>query len=566
MNVLMSIAVVGAILIGKWVEGAAVIVLFSISLMLEQYSAARTRKAVQSLLKLSPEEARIVRGGVEQTVSARRVLPGSLMVIRPGERIPLDGVVEDGVTSMNEAPITGESRSVEKCSGDQVLAGSINDHGSVTVRVSRKFEETTLARMIHLIEESHHKRAPVQHFVDRFARIYTPAVLGLAVIVALAPPLITGEPLDLWLYRALVLLVIACPCALVISTPVSLVSALTNAARRGILIKGGKQLETVSAVRAIAFDKTGTLTEGKPRVTDVVSLNSRSPDEVLRIIGAIENQSEHHLAAASVVEVSRRKISTEEVAVTAFEALPGKGVQAMVGGIRYFLGSEKLSIEHGFYTGEVRAHVARFTQEGKSVIIFGTEGTPLCILAARDVARHQSRGVIQELQSMGITRLVMLSGDHSAAVGRTAAEVAIGDHQGGLLPDEKIAAVEQLKKSYGTVAMVGDGINDAPALAASSLGIAMGVAGSDSALETADIVLLSDDLSKLPFLFALGRKAMSVVKQNIALALSLKLVFLALSLMGHATLWMAVLADDGAALAVIANGLRLLSFGERRGD
>jgi len=562
MNVLMSVAVLGALLIDRWAEGATVIVLFRVSLMLEQYSASRTRKAVRSLLDLSPEDACVLKDGGERTVAVRTVSPGSLLVIRPGERVPLDGIVEDGATVVNEAPMTGESQPVEKGPGDRIFAGSINGSGALTVRVSQRYEETTLARIIHLIEEAHQKRAPVQHFVDRFARVYTPVILALAVVVALVPPLIYQEPLGPWFYRALVLLVIACPCALVISTPVSLVSAMTNAARRGILIKGGKHLETLSGVRAIAFDKTGTLTEGKPSVTDVIALDSQLPDEMLRIVGAIESRSEHHLAEATIAEVNRRGIEFKDVSVSGFEALAGKGVRARVEGTTYYIGNEALCEEHDFFTAEVRSYVERLSREGKIAVVLGREGVPLCIVAARDESRQEGKSAVRRLRRMGIRNLVVLSGDRSAATARTAREVAIDRHEGALLPEEKVKAVERLKREHRRVAMVGDGINDAPALAASSVGIAMGVVGSGAALETADVVLMSDDLSKLPHLFGLSRRAMAVVRQNIALALGLKLAFLVLGVLGHATLWMAVLADDGAALAVILNGLRLLSYGE----
>jgi Cd2+/Zn2+-exporting ATPase len=488
-------------------------------------------------------------------------MPGDRLIIRPGERLPLDGIVEEGTTHVNEAPITGESHPAAKVCGDRIFAGSINGRGSVIVRVSGKFEDSTLARIVHLIEEAHQKRAPVQLFVDRFARIYTPVVLGCAVLVALVPPLMLQDSWETWIYRALVLLVIACPCALVISTPVSLVSALTHAARRGILIKGGKQLETLSAVTAMAFDKTGTLTEGSPRVTDVLALDSQSPDEMLRIVGAIENRSEHHLAGATIAELNRRGVEIGKISVTGFEALPGKGVCATVGGAQYYVGNEKLSQEHGFYTAEVRRHIERFAREGKTAVVFGREKVPLGILATQDTIRTEGKEAIGQLRKMGIRKLVLLSGDDPAVVGRIARELAITEHHGGMLPDEKVRTLERLKQQHESVAMVGDGINDAPALAAASVGISMGVSGSDTALETADVVLMSDDLSKLPHLAGLSKKAMTVIRQNIGLALGLKVVFLVLSVLGHATLWMAVLADDGAALAVILNGLRLLSYG-----
>ena len=562
MNVLMSVAVFGALAIEKWEEGAAVIVLFSLSLMLESYSTQRTRKAVQSLMALSPELACTVRHGEEVLVSAREVGVGERVVIRPGDRIPLDGVVEAGTSSVNEAAITGESRSVNKCEGDVVYAGSINERGALTVQVNRRFEETTLALIVRLIEDAQHKRAPVQNFVDRLASIYTPAVLAAGLLTALLPPLVMAEPFGPWLYRALVMIVIACPCALVISTPITIVSALTNAARHGILIKGGKHIETLSHVTAIAFDKTGTLTEGKPRVTDIVPLNSLSGEEALQIIAAMEHRSEHHLAAAVLAEVSRRSIGFAHLSVGDFEALPGMGLKAVVSGHTYYLGNHSLCEKQGYCSPLVERALDRIASEGKTAIVLGKEREAICILALQDSARHQSRRAVDRLRELGVARLLMLSGDHASAAGQIADSVGIEQMSSGLLPDQKVAAVEELIKAHHTVAMVGDGINDAPALAASSVGIAMGVAGSDVALETADVVLMSDDLSKIPYLIGLSRHTMAIIRSNIMIALGVKLLFLILSATGVATLWMAVLADDGAALAVILNGLRVLSLRE----
>jgi Cd2+/Zn2+-exporting ATPase len=560
MNFLMTIAVVGAVLIGKWEEAAAVIVLFSFSLMLESYSATRTRRAVRSLMDLSPEMADVIHEGKEVAIPAKQVRPGELLIIRPGQRIPLDGIVEAGMSGVVETMITGEPAPVEKVPGAHVYAGSINDRGSLTVRVTCAFEETTLARIVSLIEEAQQKRAPIQSFVDRFAAIYTPTVLAIALIVALVPPLVLGQSLIDWLYRALVMLVIACPCALVISTPVTIVSALTTAARRGMLIKGGKHLETLSSVRSIAFDKTGTLTEGKPKVTDVVPLNSLSRESLLEIIAAMEHRSEHHLASAVLVEAAAAGVDYKRQILEEFNAIPGKGIKATIRGVTYYLGNQRLCEDRKFWNGDVQRRFDQFAREGKSAIVLGKEGEALCIVAVRDTAREQSRDTISELKKLGVSHMVMLSGDHAIAVEQMANEVGLEHRSSAMLPEEKMRRVREMKERYGSVAMVGDGINDAPALAAASVGIAMGSNGTDAALETADVVLMRDDLSMLPLLMRLSRKTMAVARQNIAFALALKLVFLGLSVAGVATLWMAVLADDGAALLVILNGLRLLSF------
>jgi Cd2+/Zn2+-exporting ATPase len=563
MNVLMTVAVIGALAIGRWTEGAMVIVLFSVALMLENYSTSRTRRAVRSLLALSPQTSCVIRHGREGEVPAADVVPGEILVIRPGERIPLDGIVVDGNSTVNEATITGESSPVPKEAGAKAFAGSLNERGVLRIRVTKRYQDTTLAHMVHLIEEAQHQRAPVQNFIDRFAAIYTPAVLGIAVAVASLPSILFQQPFLEWLYRALVLLVIACPCALVISTPVTLVSALTNAARLGILIKGGKHLEALSSVRTVAFDKTGTLTEGKPRVTDVILLNSVSQEQVLQIAAAMEQRSEHHLASAVLGEAARRGIEYSDVAVQNFEALPGLGVRATIAGETYYLGNHRFCESNGFCSPQVEEALERLSREGKTAVILGREHEALSVLALRDATRMRSRESIDRLREAGLRNIVMLSGDHEATAGRIAGELAIGETSAGLLPEQKVAAVEALKAQHGAIAMVGDGINDAPALAASSVGIAMGVAGSDAALETADVVLMSDDLSRLPHLFSLSRATMRIVRQNIAIALSLKAVFLVLSIAGMSTLWMALLADDGAALAVILNGLRVLSFREK---
>lgn len=560
MNVLMSLAVVGALFIDKWSEAAAVIVLFSLSLMLESYSAARTRRAIQALISLSPEQASVIRNGKEILVSVKDVKVDETTLIRPGERIPLDGIVIEGTSSVNQSLITGESMPVAKAEGSLVYAGSMNERGSLRVRVTAGAEDTTLAHIAQLVQDAQHKRAPIQNFVDRFARVYTPIVLGIAVLIGTVPPLVWAEPFGEWLYRALVLLVIACPCALVISTPVTIVSAVTHAARRGMLIKGGKYIEVLSKVRAIAFDKTGTLTEGKPRVTDIIALNSISRDEVLRVVAALENHSEHHIATAVLAEAESREISYANLPIENFESIPGMGVKARVGGELYYFGNHQLCEVSGYCSPLVEDTLESLSREGKTAVVLGREREALGIIAMRDTARDQSREALDRLRQLGIKELLMLSGDHEGSVQQLAREIGVTRSKAEMLPEQKVSAVEELVARYGIVAMVGDGINDAPALAASSVGIAMGVSGSDATLETADVILMSDDLSKLPELFGLSRKAMNIVMQNIALALTIKVIFLLLGAFGVATLWMAVLADDGAALIVILNGLRALSY------
>jgi Zn2+/Cd2+-exporting ATPase len=560
MNVLMSSAVIGALAIGKWGEGAAVIVLYAVSLMLESYSASRSRRAIQSLMRLAPEEANVIRDEKEQRLPAEEVQPGEHIIIRPGERVPLDGKILDGSTTVDQSVITGESIPVPKGAGGSLFAGSLNGRGSVRVLVTHSFKDTTLAHILHLIEDAQKTRAPIQGLVERFARVYTPSVLALALLVAVLPPLFLHESAVDWLYRALVLLVIACPCALVISTPITLVSAMTRAARRGILIKGGAHLESLANVDAVAFDKTGTLTEGKPIVTDIIPLNSCTEDDILRIAAAMELRSEHHLASAVMEYADRKEIECRSVPVDHFEALPGRGVKATIRGIRYTMGNHQLCHDEAYCSPEVERTLERLSGEGKTTMVLGSGREPLGVIGIQDVARQNTGRVVEELRRGGIRHLVMLSGDHDRTAGATAHAIGLDDYEGDLLPDQKVNRVRELHQRFGAVAMVGDGVNDAPAFAASTVGIAMGVSGSDTALNTSDVVLMSDDLSGLPYLFHLSRKALSIVRQNVAIALGLKLLFLILSLSGLATLWLAVLADDGAALIVILNGLRMLSF------
>ena len=563
MNVLMCIAVAGSLAIDRWEEGAAVIVLFGVSLMLESYSGRRTQEALQALLALSPETARVLRDGAELTVPAAGVLPGETIRVRPGERVPLDAEVIAGLSPVDQSPVTGESVPVEKRPGDAVFGGSLHGTGALTLRVLRGEGDSAIARIAALVEEAQKRRAPLQTTVDRFARVYTPAVLVLAALVALVPPLAAGAPFGAWLYRALVLLVIACPCALVIATPVAFVSALTRAARSGVLIKGGHHIETMARLSTVALDKTGTLTTGAPAVTDVVPLDGRSRTELLALVAALERHSEHHLAGAALREADRAGVAAPYPGVEGFAAIPGMGLRGVVRGTTHYLGNRALAAREGFLTPDAARALERCEREGKTAVVLGTGAGPLGVVAFRDGLRHHLRHVIGDLRALGIRRVLMLSGDRPAAAGAVGADLGIDDVRAGLLPADKVRIVEEIKREGDAVAMVGDGINDTPALAAASVGIAMGVAGSDAALASADVVLVGDDLARLPYVIGLGRSTVAIVRQNIAIALGVKLVMILLALAGTATLWMAILADDGAALAVILNALRVLAFQRR---
>ncbi len=558
MNVLMSVAMIGALCIGRWVEGAAVIVLFSVSLVLENYSRARTRRGVARLMDFHPQDAVVIRGGRELTAPASSLLREDVILIRPGARIPVDGLIIDGVSTVSESLLTGESTPVERGPGMEVFAGCMNYEGALTVKVLREFEETRLAHILHLVEEARSHRAPLQNSIDRFAGIYTWIVLATAIAVAAVPPLFFMQPLQEWFYRALVLVVIACPCALVISTPVTLISALTAAARSGILIKGGAHIETLSQLRSIALDKTGTLTPGRPRVTDVVSFNGMKDEKLLEIMGAMERKSGHHIASGVLREAAEREIDIDNVRVDHFKSIPGQGIAAVIGGKEFFFG--KMG-DIGKETNELTANMTRLRrlkQDGHTVMVLRCGEEEIGAIALRDVARDEDRGVVEELGAMGIEHMVVLSGDTKESVDRLRREIGMEHGVGELAPEQKAEAVRELQRRYGPTAMVGDGVNDAPALAAASVGIAVGAGGADLALETADIVLMGADLQSLPMLIRSSRRVLAIVKQNMALTVGLKLLFLVLSIAGWSTIWLALLADDGASFLAIMNGLRAL--------
>ena len=555
-NVLMTVAVVGAGILGQWSEAGTVVFLFAFAQYLEARSMDRARHAIRALMDLTPQEALVVRPGGDVRVGVDDVAIGEIVRVRPGDKVPLDGVVVDGMSDVNQAPITGESMPAEKQPGADLFAGSINGHGALQMRVTRFRRDTTLARIIHLVEEAQSQRAPSQAFVERFAQVYTPAVLVLAVLVAIVPPLAAGYPFTDWIYRALVLLVIACPCALVISTPVSIVSALAAAARRGVLIKGGLHLERAGTLRCIAFDKTGTLTKGHPSVTGVHAVDGRSPDEVLSVAAAVAQSSEHPLARAIADYAAGRPI-VKRVS-RGYRALPGRGGEGVVDGQPALNGNARLFEERQLLTPSAREQVAELARQGQTPVLVAHGGQLLGIVVLADAPRPTARDVVDLVREQGIAHIAMLTGDNSGAGRAIASNLGIDDVRAELLPAAKVDAVHDLRKRYGVTAMVGDGVNDAPALAAADLGIVMGAAGSDAALETADIALMGDDLSKIPFTLRLSRRALRNIKTNVSLSIGLKAIFLALAISGHATLWMAIAADTGASLLVIANGLRLL--------
>ncbi len=560
MNLLMTVAILGAVALGQWLEAATVSFLFALSLRLEAWSVGRARRAVMSLLDLSPARARVLdpANGEEELVPVDSVSPGGAFVVLPGERIPLDGRLLRGVTAVDESPITGESVPVEKGAGDEVFAGTINGDGVITVESTATARDTVLARIIRMVSGVHGRRAPVERWVESFAHAYTPAVMALAAATILVPALLLGQPWAPWIYRGLVLLVIACPCALVISTPVTIVAAMAAAARHGVLVKGGLYVEIPSRLRAIAFDKTGTLTEGRQTVVDVTSFDGPE-DEVLARAAALEARSEHPIGRAIVEHATRRGIQVARVEDA--RAWRGRGIQGRIGGPLFWAGSHRFLQDLGLETAELRTKLEGLAAAGQTVVVVGDEHRVLGFVRLADAPREGAAAVMRELHDSRVERIVVLTGDNRAtaeAVGRTAGADEV---RAELLPEDKVEAVEELVRRYGRVAMVGDGINDAPAMARASMGIAMGGSAADVAVEAADVALMSDDLSRIPWLIAHSRRALRTVRQNIAFALIVKTAIVGLTLWGHASLWAAIAADMGASLVVIANGLLLLRNG-----
>ncbi|SFJ43194.1 heavy metal translocating P-type ATPase [Planctomicrobium piriforme] len=556
MNLLMTVAVLGAIAINQWFEAAAVSFLFAFSLLLESWSVGRARRAIAALLDLAPPKARVDRNGGEEEIALEDVAIGDLIVIRPGERIPIDGQVKEGASDVNQAPITGESQPVEKTIGSDVFAGTINGDGALKVMSTRLAGQSMLASMIRMVGEAQSRRAPSEQWVEQFAKYYTPSVMGVALLVLLVPSLLFNQPWDRSIYNSLVLLVIACPCALVISTPVSVVAALTAAARQGVLIKGGMYVEAPAHLRAIALDKTGTLTMGQPSVVEIVALSAHEERDLLERAAAMEQRSDHPLAKA-IVEYARLQ-GVKASPAEDFQLIQGKGATARFEGRQFWLGSHKYLEERGQETPELRDRLQLMSSGGRTIVVIGNEEHVCGLIALADQIRPRIRETLGQLRTLGIQHLIMLTGDNAPTAKAIGDLAGIDEVRAELLPADKIAVVEELVQKYGQVAMVGDGVNDAPALARASLGIAMGSVGSDAAIETADIALMADDVSRLPWLIEHSRRTLRIIRQNIAFSLAVKAVFVVLTFAGIASLWLAIAADTGASLLVVANGLRLL--------
>jgi Cd2+/Zn2+-exporting ATPase len=555
-NALMSIAVTGALALGQWPEAAMVMVLFTVAELIEAKSLDRARHAIQGLMQLAPERATVWQGdGQWQEVAAKSVAIKARVRVKPGERIALDGTIVSGRSSVNQAPITGESLPVDKAEGDAVFAGTINESGSFEYLVTAAADDSTLARIIHAVEEAQGAKAPTQRFVDQFAQVYTPVVFAIALAVAIVPPLLFAGAWFDWIYKALVLLVIACPCALVISTPVTIVSGLAAAARQGILIKGGAYLEGGRKLAWLALDKTGTITHGKPVQTDFVALNGCSEAEVRSLAASLASRSDHPVSRALAAAAQQEGITL--LNVEAFEALPGRGAKGVINGKVYHLGNHRLIHEQGRCSVALEARLSALEEQGKTVILLTDERSVHGLFAVADTVKDSSRQAIAELHALGI-KTIMLTGDNAHTARAIAAQVGMDEAQGDMLPQDKLKAIEAKIELGGAVGMVGDGINDAPALARADIGFAMGAAGTGTAIETADVALMDDDLRKLPRFVRLSRHTHALLVQNMVMALGIKAVFLVLTLMGLGTMWMAVFADVGASLLVVGNGLRLL--------
>ncbi|MFD1361991.1 heavy metal translocating P-type ATPase [Lentibacillus salinarum] len=550
MKTLMTVAVIGAVIIGEWREAAIVVILFAISEALESYSMEKARSSIRSLINITPNKARIRRNGTEQTIDIADVAVGDVMLVKPGERIAMDGKILEGDSSINQSSITGESIPAEKTQGDEVFAGTINQDGFLEIEVTKKAEDTTIAKIIHMVEEAQEERAPAQQFVDRFAAYYTPAIIAISALVAIIPPLLGGA-WSTWVYQGLAVLVVGCPCALVVSTPVAITTAIGNAARNGVLIKGGIHLEQIGTIKKMAFDKTGTLTEGRPKVTDIHFFTDEHA-KALGYLKGLEIRSNHPLAQAVTNYISDEQPDIAAADVQSFTTIHGKGIQGEINGQTVYAGSPN------FFINVPAVHINHYQDAGKTVMLCGTNDELLLAVALRDEPRTESRSVIQNLHDLGIRQTYMLTGDHEQTATALKDDLALTDMKANLLPEDKLQFIKA--QENGNIAMIGDGINDTPALAASKVGIAMGSAGTDSALETADVALMGDDLKKLPYTVKLSRKALGIIKQNISFAIGIKILALLLVIPGWLTLWIAIFADMGATLLVTLNALRLMKI------
>lgn len=558
MEVLMTVAIIGASIIGEWAEGSIVVILFAVSEALERFSMDRARQSIRSLMDIAPKEALIRRNNEEKMINVSDIQIGDIMIIKPGQKIAMDGVVIKGHSAVNQAAITGESVPIEKQIKDEIFAGTLNEEGILEVEVTKHVNDTTIAKIIHLVEEAQGERAPAQAFVDNFAKYYTPSIMAISALIIIIPPLFFGGDWNKWLYQGLSLLVVGCPCSLVISTPVSIVSAIGNSAKNGVLVKGGIYLEEIGGLKAIAFDKTGTLTKGTPSVTDFVVSDTNQENQYLSIISALEILSQHPLASAILKEADRRESNYQMIDIMNFKSVTGKGIKGDYQGTTYFVGSPKLFDSELIRQASVMKNYEKLQEQGKTVMIFGTAQNILAIIAVADELRKSSSEIIAKLHQLGIEHTIMLTGDNIRTAKSIGEQVGVTDIKGDLMPQDKLDYIKELKEKYGKVAMVGDGVNDAPALASATVGIAMGGAGTDTALETADVALMGDDLQKLPFIVNLSRKTLKIIKQNITFSLSIKFLALLLIIPGWLSLWIAIVADMGATLLVTLNGLRLM--------
>lgn len=558
MEVLMTVAIIGASIIGEWAEGSIVVILFAVSEALERFSMDKARQSIRSLMDIAPKEALIRRNNEEKMINVSDIQIGDIMIIKPGQKIAMDGVVIKGHSAVNQAAITGESVPIEKQIKDEIFAGTLNEEGILEVEVTKHVNDTTIAKIIHLVEEAQGERAPAQAFVDKFAKYYTPSIMAISALIIIIPPLFFGGDWNKWLYQGLSLLVVGCPCSLVISTPVSIVSAIGNSAKNGVLVKGGIYLEEIGGLKAIAFDKTGTLTKGTPSVTDFVVSDTNQENQYLSIISALEILSQHPLASAILKEADRRESNYQMIDIMNFKSVTGKGIKGDYQGATYFVGSPKLFDSELIRQASVMKNYEKLQEQGKTVMIFGTAQNILAIIAVADELRKSSSEVIAKLHQLGIEHTIMLTGDNIRTAKSIGEQVGVTDIKGDLMPQDKLDYIKELKEKYGKVAMVGDGVNDAPALASATVGIAMGGAGTDTALETADVALMGDDLQKLPFIVNLSRKTLKIIKQNITFSLSIKFLALLLIIPGWLSLWIAIVADMGATLLVTLNGLRLM--------
>lgn len=565
MHTLMTVAIIGAAVLGEWGEGATVVILFAISEALEKYSMDKARNSIESLMNIAPKEALILRGNHEMMIAVDEIEVGDTMIVKPGQKLAMDGRILKGASTLNQAAITGESEPVYKTVDGEVFAGTLNGEGLLEVEVTKRVEDTTIAKIIHLVEEAQAEKAPSQAFVDKFAKYYTPAIMLIALAIAVLPPLAVNGDWAEWIYRGLAVLVVGCPCALVISTPIAIVTAIGNAAKNGVLIKGGIHLEEAGALKAIAFDKTGTLTKGIPVVTDFKLLaEGFSPEAVLAIAAALESRTQHPLATAVLQKADEQSAEYRSLVVEDFTAITGKGIKGNINQETYYIGKPHLFEEVAglVFPDDVLEQISGLQNEGKTVMLLGDQMKLLALIAVADEIRESSKEAIRKLHALGIEKTIMLTGDNSGTAKAIGAAAGVDEIEAELLPESKLTIIKQWKQKYGRVAMVGDGVNDAPALAASTVGIAMGGAGTDTALETADIALMGDDLSRLPYTIRLSRKTLKIIKQNITFSLVIKIVALLLIAPGWLTLWMAVFADMGATLLVTLNSLRLLRIKE----